>query len=343
MDYLEGENITVEVGRKAVRVCNWGSQPFTRVPRKDGSFAWISNGFQCVTKEAGLQLLGETRVDQENGPALFRFSVIGQAHAVGEWRANPTAALDNVHAMVKNAKHRVGANGNVVIGITYDNLQLRINELRIANAQVERLHAPPKVRRSRPVKVPPRRRSSRFSLQVREVVKTKPMTMPQIPGRRPRSMTMMGEDDFAMLDLPQTTVGVKRQRVIVEDEEEGPLVFDFPEIEDVTEPPKDLIFVWNDGMPLKTDEDEEIFSNIPLFDCDVDILTSDLGLSDSGLEPLYPPHLFSSKLDEKVQDNEMVVVGEKKEFLCESSNSGMFDCTSADDLLQANDEWWDDL
>jgi len=273
---------------------------------------------------------------------FFRFSVIGQAHAVGEWRANPTAALDNVHALVKNAKHRVGANGNVVIGITYDNLQRRINELRQAQVQ---MHAPQKVRRSRPVKVPPRRRSSRFSVQGREVVKTKPTTiMPQILGSRPRSMTMMGENDFDMLDLPQTTtVDVKRERIIDDDEEEEPLVFDFPEIEE--EPPKGLIFVWNEGMPLNTDEDEdeEIFSNIPLFECDVDVLTSDLGLGDSGLEPLYPPHLISSKLDGKMSEEEMVVVGEKKEFLCESSNSGMFDCTSADDLLQANDEWWDDL
>jgi hypothetical protein len=335
MDYLEGENITVEVGRKAVRVCSWGSQPFARVLRKDGSFAWISNGFQCITKEAGLQLLGETRVDQENGSAFFRFSVIGQAHAVGEWRANPTAALDNVHALVKNAKHRVGANGNVVIGITYDNLQRRINELRQAQVQVHASQQ--KVRRSRPVKVPPRRRSSRFSGKGREVVKTKP----QILGNRPRSMTMMGENDFDMLDLPQTTtMDVKRQRII-DDEEEEPLVFDFPEMDE--EPPKGLIFVWNDGMPLNTDEDEEIFSTIPLFECDVDVLTSDLGLGDSGLEPLYPPHLISSKLDGKMSEEEMEMVGEKKEFLCESSNSGMFDCTSADDLLQANDEWWDDL
>jgi len=322
MDYLEGESITVEAGRKAVRVLNWGSQPFTRVPRKDGSLAWIPHGFQCITKEAGLQLLGETSVDIENGPAMFRFSVIGQAKAVGEWRANPTAALDNIHALVKNNKHRVGANGNVVIGIAYDNLQRRVNELRSACATIEKVQEPRKSHR-RMTKASSHRRSSRLARQSRTIE----MAVEQGVSR-------------ARLDENQQPT-MKRQRVESFGEMEG-VTYDFPPLEDLGNDSllQESIFITTDEVekPMNMEEDLDSLATMRLFDRDIDILAWDLGI-----DSMCPNDVLAEPEKEVgMQEEKMPVVDDKKDFHCPSSNTGAFDYTSADDLLQATDGWWSD-
>jgi len=121
-----GEHMTVDGKRKAVHVLCWGGPSFGRDRE-----AYVPHGFKCITKEAGVNWLGETSVDKNLKP-WYRFRRFEASASLSHykhcdcWYEAPTAALDHANSVLNNSKHRKGYNGRLIIGVTYPTLQARI-------------------------------------------------------------------------------------------------------------------------------------------------------------------------------------------------------------------------
>jgi len=127
------EHITVQEHKKAVKVLCWGSSPvfIDRVIQRRGGPSVeviIPHGFKCETKESGVVLYAETRVQRAGAKAEYRFTVKSTG-IKGIWAPTPTGALDDVQDRINNTRHRRGYNGCLVVGVTYPNLQRRIREV----------------------------------------------------------------------------------------------------------------------------------------------------------------------------------------------------------------------
>lgn len=152
------ERITVGANRKMIKVMCWGTGVYA-IENVKGEQYYIPHGFKCLTKYEKRAWIAETMVEQ-NGQPMYRFTDV-QTERNGPWWNSPTGALQKANELVCNVYHGKGYNGRIVIGISYPNVQMRIERLILrgilrksgepdANAATE-LAQPPSIIVSQPV------------------------------------------------------------------------------------------------------------------------------------------------------------------------------------------------
>ena len=137
---IRGERISVCRKKGCVFLLSIGKPPFAMVPTKRGP-AIVTNGYQAHTFSDHEYWLGETKLDPEwaeNEPGLslekvtankplYRFTSVQNPSIQSEWQRSPTEAYRQCFELRHPDKIGTG-NGQLIIGITYPNLQAKVLE-----------------------------------------------------------------------------------------------------------------------------------------------------------------------------------------------------------------------
>jgi len=123
--HLGGEKITVHKGKKEVVILDYGAHPF----HVDSKGRIIPNGFKVETYVSGYMFLASTQVDTDAQKVKYCFAWKDNEDINSGWKKSPTGALDAANKALHNLKHKYGTNGQLMIGVTYDPVQVRIREV----------------------------------------------------------------------------------------------------------------------------------------------------------------------------------------------------------------------
>ena len=116
--------VSVQKGRKQIRVLNWGQAPFAVEQTKRGT-AYIPHGFTAETFADKKIWIGRTRV--LDASAEYQFSLKGDpARSTSDWCRTPSAAYQQANERMRNLRYRKGSNGAVILGCTYPETQKEI-------------------------------------------------------------------------------------------------------------------------------------------------------------------------------------------------------------------------
>jgi len=121
--------LRIKEGRKLGQVLEWGELPCTQESRRQGrGFYFVPNGFVVKTFSHGYEWVGQTRVTFTNNVprAEYRFHLFGYENVCSNWHPNPTRAYREVNERIGNPKFRKNANGALIIGVSYPNVQIEI-------------------------------------------------------------------------------------------------------------------------------------------------------------------------------------------------------------------------
>lgn len=108
-------------GKKGGIVLDWGHAPFVYDEKVKPAF--IPDGFKIETKSDGLIWIGTTRVVR--GEVEYMFSLKNRQVSSG-WHKNPSAAYREANELAENPKYKKSANGALIVGVTYPNVQSEI-------------------------------------------------------------------------------------------------------------------------------------------------------------------------------------------------------------------------
>ena len=133
----DGEIITVIKGKGTVKVMRWGTHPLGYEKTKRGN-AIIASGMLVETKSDGEVWFGETCVEPISRQVTYRFRLKRDRKVQSGWHPNPTAAYKEANFLARNQNFNKGSNGQLIIGITYENIQTLLKQkLAISSDQVQ--------------------------------------------------------------------------------------------------------------------------------------------------------------------------------------------------------------
>ena len=124
--------VTVQKGKGAVTVLNWGSPPFIRLEetkKKQHHVYYIPNGFTVLTIADYRHWIGESRT--LSGVAEFSFQLHGKETPREKlcWSTAPSNAYHLANIMVRNRKYTKGNNGRLILGLFYEPIQKRLRNI----------------------------------------------------------------------------------------------------------------------------------------------------------------------------------------------------------------------
>ena len=124
--------VTVQKGKGAVTVLNWGGPPFIRLEetkKNQHHVYYIPNGFTVLTIADYRHWIGESRT--LSGVAEFSFQLYGKETPREKlcWSTAPSNAYHLANIMVRNRKYTKGNNGRLILGLFYEPIQKRLRNI----------------------------------------------------------------------------------------------------------------------------------------------------------------------------------------------------------------------
>ena len=124
--------VTVQKGKGAVTVLNWGGPPFIRLEetkKKQHHVYYIPNGFTVLTTADYRHWVGESRT--LSGVAEFSFQLYGKETPREKlcWATAPSNAYHLANTMVRNRRYTKGNNGRLILGLFYEPIQKRLRNI----------------------------------------------------------------------------------------------------------------------------------------------------------------------------------------------------------------------